>query len=204
MELEIVDLTFGPEIMHIKSENVIIGEFARNALTELSDEEFWINPVLDNYSTDCRKEFQSYGGQIHHTKFAFWLLVNFLKNDIILSQVKRKMSVAGMLSSVLLCDINRYKYGESLHGIMTAKEIERFADDSYSTELSPWVVSLISACVQFHHNERGENVLKIKKEDMTIDVQHACQLTSNAFYIANKPYYTFDYNMIKEMKRRLL
>ena len=120
MNKSIIRDIFNDELKIIDKFNQEISQLTVNVLHDLADDGFWVNSASKT-GVHHPKTSNVYGGNIIHTKHAFYIALTLISADPIFLNLHN--TVACILSSILLHDILKFSNTLESHGTIAANKI---------------------------------------------------------------------------------
>ena len=145
-------------------------------LHDLPDDKFWTEPASST-GVHHPKTSNTIGGNIVHTKQAFWIADTII--DTVNMDNKQK---AYILSAVLLHDIDKFTESIGSHGITAAQKIRQYCQErKFDIHFS----NAVSRCVMLHMGKWGD----IKMDNNEFDMAGIVHLSD---YLASRPFLEFN------------
>jgi hypothetical protein len=168
--------TFRNEFDKISEYNQLIIPILIDMLHDLPDDKFWTEPASST-GVHHPKTSNGIGGNVIHTKEAFWIA------DSILNTTKMQDdNKSYVLSAVLLHDIDKFTQSIDEHGITASKKILDYCE---SRQFNLQASIMISRCVMLHMGKWG----KIKMDDNIFDMAGIVHLSD---YLSSRPFLEFN------------
>ncbi len=145
-------------------------------LHDLPDDKFWTEPASSTGVHHPRTS-NILGGNIVHTKQAFWIADTIINTMQIVNEQK-----GYILSAVLLHDIDKFTESIGSHGITAAKKIRQYCE---ARKFDFNFTNAVSRCVMLHMGKWGD----IKMDDNIFDMVGIVHLSD---YLSSRPFLEFN------------
>lgn len=174
---------FEQEINAIREISVVVAAITVELLENLTGEMFWTEPASKT-GVHHPKTSNGVGGNIVHTKSAFWIAHTILKtHKTMFNETK-----ASILSAVLLHDLDKFNASLEEHGHIAAERIKSF--DSLLCQQNGKIVYGIATMVSFHMGEWGK--YRIENCSFYQSLIECCKIVHLADLISSRPYIEFN------------
>ena len=188
-----VRIVFAKELEQLKSHSEEMCEHVVNILSMASDS-FWTKPASAT-GVHHPETSNGIGGNIMHTKQAFWILSTLLDGDSVMSS--NKAYLASGCSAILLHDICKFEFPLESHGYAGSKLINDYISNTEMSESCKDMLQIAARCVAFHMGKWGDVNLQFSNPTCRYDVDQLIVYVHQADYISSRPYLLFNYKEVK-------
>jgi len=185
MNKESIKSILEKELSEISMHNKKIAVITLQILEELTDDDFWTKPASAT-GVHHPKTSNCIGGNIIHTKQAFWIgttILNTISEDFISSEKR-----ACVLSAILLHDIDKFNESLENHGITASEKILKYKN---ATIFPYWIVD-ISLMVKYHMGKWGAEQLNDISCRLLSSTVECIKIVHLSDYLSSRPFLEFN------------